>query len=606
MDFLKLLKPKATHSKNGFDLSRKHVFSSKAGQLRPCLCVESVPNDTFEIDVAALSRSMTLNTAAFLRGKMRYDFFFVPYSQLWHPFNQFISQRTDRHSVNQKNHLHCPVLNLKSLLYFLIDMFDGNASLYEVDVHGYDAVYTMVDNLNLLGYGDFRFVYSSTLSTSSKQTYADKYDGKYVNIFRLAAFQHIWYDYYRNKYYDVDNTGGIQTDYSANLFSDVDMFNFDDIDCSSLANAVIPIGNNSQVSDPTLYRIMRLLQPRYVQYKKDLFTSRLPGQQFGAVSSLNITNEINNANNVFVKVTGLQAGNISSLSVDTSKNVIANQGQATYGLRAVGSFPSSFDVLSLRKAELLQVWKQRTLRAGNMVDDSFEAHYGVKPYYEDENNVNYLGSFSASLQINAVESTANAGQTLNGKVGDIAATGTCVVNGKKIRFNPKDFGIIMCCSSFLPESEYNSTGIDKANTLCEQFDFFTPEFENIGLEAVPLREFSFDYVDAPNSEKVIGYAPRYWMYKEARDKVFGEFMSVCPNGVTNSLCSWVSPREINPYINAGVYYVQPSDLYVNPDIFDNIFAINADGKSITDTFLNNVYFDIKALRPMSELGLPQF
>ena len=101
MDFLNLLKPKVHPSKNGFDLSRKHVFSSKAGQLKPCLAVETVPGDNFEIDVTSLTRTMTLNTAAFLRGKQRYDFFFVPYSQLWHPFNQFISQRTDKHSMTQ-------------------------------------------------------------------------------------------------------------------------------------------------------------------------------------------------------------------------------------------------------------------------------------------------------------------------------------------------------------------------------------------------------------------------------------------------------------------------------------------------------------------------
>lgn len=603
MDFLNLLKPKATHSKNGFDLSRKHVFSSKAGQLRPCLCLETVPDDTFEIDVAALSRTMTLNTAAFLRGKMRYDFFFVPYTQLWHPFNQFISQRTDKHSTTQKGHIYCPVVNLELLLGWLLSLYDNPTSLYALDVHGYEAVYSMIDNLNLLGYGDFRFIYSSTMTSAAKQSLIQNYSGKTVNIFRLAAFQHIWYDFYRNKYYDVDNTGGIQTDYSAGLFSDVDMFNFDDIDCSTFANSLISVPANATASDPGSYRLMRILQPRYVQYKKDLFTSRLPGQQFGAVSSVNFTVI---APDKPIRIAGMQTGNLA-VSVNLGNQVYGSQGSVSNAIYSIGgTYPSSFDVLSLRKAEMLQVWKQRTLRAGNMVDDSFEAHYGTKPYYEGDNNVNYLGSFSAALQINAVEATANAGQTLNGKVGDIAATGTCVVNGNKIRFSPKDFGVIMCCSSFLPESEYNADGIDKANTLSEQFDFFTPEFENIGLEAVPLREFSFGSGSALDSEKVIGYAPRYWMYKEARDKVFGQFMSYAPAGVNNSLCSWVSPRYIFPYVNGGVYYVTPSDLYVNPSIFDNIFAIHADSKDDTDTFLNNVYFDVKAIRPMSELGLPQF
>ena len=38
----------------------------------------------------------------------------------------------------------------------------------------------------------------------------------------------------------------------------------------------------------------------------------------------------------------------------------------------------------------------------------------------------------------------------------------------------------------------------------------------------------------------------------------------------------------------------------------NYSDLNALGRQRTDCFLNNVYFDIKAVRPMSVLGLPQF
>ena len=589
MDFLNLLKPKVHPSKNGFDLSRKHVFSSKAGQLKPCLAVETVPGDNFEIDVTSLTRTMTLNTAAFLRGKQRYDFFFVPYSQLWHPFNQFISQRTDKHSMTQNGHLYCPVIELQALLDWIADCwFDGANNLYNRDVHGYDSICGMLDLLNLLGYGDFYYIIHAADVNTAKQDNAE-YAGKYVNLFRLAAFQHIWYDYYRNKYYDVDATGGIYAS-QMNVFSNVDMFNFDDVLCNSFATSILSPGLYN-TSDPASYRIMRLLQPRYVQYKKDLFTSALPGQQFGAVSSIDMSSPVT-----------------APYSINDGPAYAGNNGPGTpiwlndtVVSASILSVKSSFDVLTLRKAEMLQVWKQRTLRAGNMVDDSFEAHYGVKPYYEDENNVNYLGSFSSALQINTVEATANAGQTLNGKVGDIAATGTCVVGGNKIKFSPKDFGIIMCCASFLPESEYNATSIEKANTLHEQFDFFTPEFENIGLEAIPYREYDFRAQDASHSESVVGYAPRYWMYKEGRDKCFGQFMS------SGSLRAWVAPRQIyNSFTPQGAFVNDMSNMYVKPAIMNNIFAIVANGDNLTDTFLNNVYFDIKAIRPMSELGLPQF
>lgn len=110
-DLFKSLKPTAHLSKNGFDLSRKHVFSSQAGMALPCLSLETVPGDYFEIDLASLSRTQTFNTAAFLRGKQRFDFFFVPYTQLWHPFNQFISQRDDKHSTRQLGHIYFLLLS---------------------------------------------------------------------------------------------------------------------------------------------------------------------------------------------------------------------------------------------------------------------------------------------------------------------------------------------------------------------------------------------------------------------------------------------------------------------------------------------------------------
>lgn len=58
-DLFKALKPTAHLSKNGFDLSRKHVFSSQAGMALPCLSLETVPGDFFEIDLASLSRTQT-------------------------------------------------------------------------------------------------------------------------------------------------------------------------------------------------------------------------------------------------------------------------------------------------------------------------------------------------------------------------------------------------------------------------------------------------------------------------------------------------------------------------------------------------------------------
>lgn len=609
MDLFKALKPTAHLSKNGFDLSRKHVFSSKAGQALPCLSVETVPGDHFEIDLASLSRTETFNTAAFLRGKQRYDFFFVPYSQLWHPFNQFISQRDDRHSTLQKGHIYCPVISVGTIIKFIHEFIireEQAFSGYE-DLMGLSRAQNCIRLLDLLGYGNFQWLTSLDYDSQDWQAIIDTYSTKYVNVFRLAAYQHIWYDYYRNKYYDVGNTGGIDTPEGETYgFNYVDGFNFDDIECSTFASSVIPWGI---AGTPEFYRLRTMFDLHYVQWKKDLFTSALPSQQFGAVSSVDIVNKkILSSAIVDQQYSPLVLPNSDAVSPN-GLSVQSAASSSSSDARRLWNIPSAFDVLTLRKAEALQAWKQATLRAGNMTDDSFKAHFGVDPYYSADENVNYLGSFSAALQVNAVESTSSTGQSLNGKVGDLAATGTCLVNGNKIKFDCRDYGVIMCIASFLPESEYRSNALDKANTLYEQFDFFTPEFQNIGLEAVSLSECTFGDIAYANS--VLGYSPRYHQYKTAVDKCFGEFAdtSVYLGSTTEtyhhfgSLKAWVSPRS--EYVTLeGQRYLK--SFYVNPSVYNNVFGVRVDGTQLTDQFLNNVFFDIKAIRPMSVLGLPEF
>ena len=646
-DLFKSLKPEKHLSKSGFDLSQKHVFSMKSGQLIPCLALETVPDDYHEIDLVSLTRTLTLNTAAFLRGKMRYDFFFVPNSQLWHPFNQFISQRLDKHTTLQKGSKFCPNVSLASVLQMIVD--DDVTK----DIHGYKWRDNAVRLLDMLGYGNHSYLLGD-YSADVKAEYIANYNTKYVNIFRLAAYQHIWYDFYRNKFYDVlDDTSVTTTD----VGDYVNFFNFDDLECATAATSHLPL-----TSDAEKARVRGLLGMRYVQWKKDLLTSSLPGQQFGVVSSIDLgfdpsTLSIVGNGGQIGTVVGSRNVRVGTGETDTpvagqvTRGLIINSGSSderglswdseSYPATLLGSIldrkvssvdgsvsglsisaPSqnlSFDVLSLYKAQMLQNWKQSTLRAGNMTDDNFMAHYGVTPRYEGDENVDFLGSFDATLNVNAVEATSTTGQTINGKVGELGATGTAVARGNKITYKARDFGIIMCVASFLPESEYNSNMLDKANTLLEEFDYYTPEFENIGLEAIPFSAFN---ASAPSdmSNKTIGYAPRYWMYKTALDKVHGEFaqsqwfrINPTPQqqieevDVLGSLSPWVAPRNEQVILHSLSGFARTlSSFYVTPSVFNNVFGVAADSSQSTDTFLNNVFFDIKSIRPMSVLGLPQF
>ena len=260
-NFLKLLKPDAHVARNGFDLSQKHVFSDKAGHGTPCLAVETIPNDKFVIDLAGLVRTQTFNTAAFVRGKFSYDFFFVPYVQLWHPFNQFINQREDKHTTRQLGSRFCPNIQMSCILTWIANEFAAfdHGLDHVVNVHGLPVCIDAVRLLDMLGYGDFRWlidlVREETDVTEVVQSRIADYN-QYVNIFRLAAYQHIFYDWYRNKYYDVADTGGINTYVGTSsggavtYYKDyLEFFNFDDIDCSSFATSHIMLASQISLTD---------------------------------------------------------------------------------------------------------------------------------------------------------------------------------------------------------------------------------------------------------------------------------------------------------------------------------------------------------------------
>lgn len=633
-NLFKGLKPKAHLSSNGFDLSQKHVFSNAPGMLLPVACWETVPNDYFEINMVSLMRTMTMNTAAFVRGKQRFDFYFVPYSQLWHPFNQFITQREDAHSVNQKGFLYVPTVSLATILKMIFEEFWTRTQAGD-DIFGYHFSVNAVRLLDMLGYGNYAWVVD--LAKDNTKTVQDLEDilndyglsEKRVNIFRLAAYQHIWYDIYRNKFYDLMDRGLQENDYVSN-------FNFDDIPCRSFSDSQL-----ETVLQPARLqeRIFGLFRMRYVGWKKDLFTGLMPSQQFGAVSSVSIGSDLQLIGNPQVdnnlsvhwqdtynhNSEGLSDTSLDYTAYDENMGYITADGISLYhshqlnggisasrGSLALQGDGGSFDVLSLYKAQMLQNWKQKTLRAGNMVDDNFEAHFGTSPYYNSDENVRPLGSFEAVLNIDPVETTAISSEIGNNKVGDIGAKAQAVAKGNTIKFSCRDYGVIMCVTSFVPEADYKSDGIDKNNTLYEQFDFFTPEFENIGLEAVETKQLSH----LIKRDAVLGYAPRYWHYKGAYDKIHNGFYNQQywkhgASSITTVLgdkVAWAAPKE--SYYLSGYDFFGLASFYVDPAIFDNVFGVefnvDHDYQHQEDTFVNNVYFDVKAIRSMSKLGLPEF
>ena len=656
-----------------FDISKRVTTGTPVSLIQPLAFFETNPNEKFELDLQGLLRSETLNTAAFVNGTFVVNAFFVPYAQLWHNFPQFVVQKKDEHSSAYKFSNFCPHTSLYELEFFIVqqlaytllvkykhlapvsvDLLDiitkyrtvYSSSLYFFklaipklvrDEHGYPVVYNLLRSFQFYKFGNLYWLYNALNGIASASNWDgankaevtanisecvhDAFDyidsilsadeNKVVNLFRPLAYQHIFYDYYRNNFFD--DAPFFQSAYKDGIRY-VDTFNVDDLRCDTFGNSGLSFDNSVGVldnSEASWYntRLLNIMSLRYHKYKNDIYTTAMNSTQFGAVSSVQgLSTELQFSSNSAVTDVNFEGHDFDT---EDFYNYILVGGDSFRG----DSFniPSFFDVLSLRKAELLQQWKQNALRAGNKVEDNFKQHFGVEPYYYEDNYVRFLGSWSAAFNINPVTATSSTGAEVNGQVGDLAAIGVGTMSGKKQVFECQDHGVIVFCGYFLPDTQYSANGIDRANMLSEPFDFYSEEFENVGFETLPWSIQNSQDKYSYNSN--LGYVPPFSMYKTNVDECFGEFSTVVardandgqPFEFVGSMIPWVTQRKDTPATRVdGVYYRDKSAYYCNPAVFNSLFAIEYDGSTKTEPFALAINFDVKALRPMSVLGLPQF
>lgn len=583
-----LLHPDLKVQRNGFDLSHRKLFTAKAGELLPVLCEDMVPGDYFEVDTATLLRSMPLNTAAFLRCKMIFDFFFVPKSAIWSRWNDFISQRVDKRSSYTRYSAYEPNITIGQL----------DSGVYSNAVNSSQAVYNgsgaRAKLLQLLGYGNYE-----------TQEYSSTYKTRSLTALPLFGYHFIYNNFYRNPWRDEPDNLAVC---SANA---------DFVLCDTYANSLIPQGYEPH-----------LVQMHYRSWYKDLFMGSLPNQQFGAVASVSVDGEFDLD---ISSSTGFDVGRWvdtngdpmpgGSVYADGINGHLSNGVDGGYiGLKHSHPFSfsedniqisSSFNVIELRRALALQKWKEYNQRAGYRNKDQQKAQFGVSMPSDPRHELDFIDSYEQSVMVDEVIAQSTNGSTEanpNGNLGEIAGKGIGLSNGKKVKYSASQHGYLFCIFSVVPQAEYDASMIDKSLVRSEPFDHYNPAFENVGMQ--PIKGYELQYGRNNYPDVTIGYAPNYYEYKTRIDKVYGEMQYITGidgHGTKHfgSLSAWASHREdlITQMTVQGM--LSTRNYYILPTCLDSVFAVAADYKTSTDQFIVDMNFDTKAVRPMSVLGLPQ-
>lgn len=583
-------------SRNGFDLSQKINFTAKVGELMPVWWTPVLPTDSLRVQVNNFIRTQSLNSAAFARMRGYFDFYFVPFSQMWQHFNAAVTQMNTNLqyasgpviSDNKALSGQLPYFTCEQVAGYIISLGQRKNSF------GFFRSTMTCRLLEYLGYGNF---YPYDPNGSKKWLWRDHpmLNNLALSPFPLMAYQKIYADFNRYTQWERTNPSTFNMNYiSGNNDLNLDLavsgftdtFNFFDL--------------------------------RYSNWQKDLFHGVLPVAQYGEASVAPL-----GAVNISDASLSPTSSNLKDMILgisDDSTELKAVPKLPVQGLEAKGEFSSGFvprfdivggsfsaglSILALRRAEAAQKWKEVSLASEEDYPAQIGAHWGEKPSDFLSGMCRYLGGITSNLDINTITNTNLAGDNAALQ----RATGTFNAAGG-IKFDSAgQYGIVMCVFRALPILDYTTTGVYFGTTLTDVTDFPIPEFDRIGMESVPvcraLNPALENKLSPPiKADTYFGYAPRYIDWKTAIDVSRGEF--------TDSLESFVmkfndddlfaadsvdypdNPNVESDSVKAGFFKV-------NPHTVDTLFAVDAD---MADHLLCSTFFDVKVVRSLDTNGLP--
>lgn len=662
--------------RNAFDLSQKRLFTASTGELLPVYCAETLPGDKFEIRVDDFLRTQTCNTAAFARMKQYVHFFFVPFrclSTRWEKyimrsprqestaFKKFSGDANSASFIDYKERMTFPLYSTLIQLAFIKDNI-GDADLSSVLDKNFP--YSVLEDdkciasfqaaqaiklLDLLEYGVGNIDYSSigamnqqqydfgrqnlngTLSGKAFSGFVYNSDGFAVNSivraranpFRLLAYNRIYQDFYRDPRLESYNSVYSNIDDQESVTNPAQL-------SSNLFFGEQVVGEYAVWSHPRFYI-------RYRNYPLDYATSAdlNPFKQDSLLNTLPFSPQTGSQ----VATFGSYGGSINPATSSLLNGVLTDSIQMGLSLNPTieQTIPTPWNPqrlaannpTAIRAAYALERWASRQAHARSQsYADLVKAHFGIEPSQLD---TVFLGGMSAPVVISENVSTA---ATEDASLGALSGVGKSSLDGKKIEFSAKEHGIIMGIFSIAPEPDYNSWMVDRHNIKTLPEDWYQPEYDNLGYQAVSPIEIlnnPMRYLDPalntattwPNG--AFGFHPIYSEYRTKMDKVFGQFTSYQglsywvnarnPYGTNNQITSnflKVFPFDVDPIfqvnymskvdglnINYDVNYTEPNGTKHTPDPIPSFTK----AISINDQFFVNFETDCKAIRHMSSDGV---
>lgn len=326
----------------------------------------------------------------------------------------------------------------------------------------------------------------------------------------------------------------------------------------------------------------------YRNWEDDFLTTALQQPQAGVAPLVGLTGT---AGTAIVTMEGDDGVTTASAQYDEDGNITSMSADGALSEALMDTVTYGISINDLRNVNAFQRWLERKARGGYKYRDQIKAQFGVTVRYDELDMPEFLGGTILDIIVNQISQTT---PTESSPLGDYAGQASGVGSGKTINEYIDEHGYIIGILSVVPVPNYSQL-LPKHFLKRDAFDFFFPEFGHIGMqpinydEVTPIQSYAESTEHHNALDDVFGYQRAWYEYLASTDEVHGEFRTSLRNFVMNRVF------DVRPDLSE-------SFLLVDPKHLNDVFAIQDES---FDKILGQIYFDVKAKRPIPMYGIPK-
>lgn len=596
-------------SRSRFNLSHDWTGTFNTGKAIPFLAYSDIlPGDTFKLNCAAVVRGLTPVAPVMGNAYLDIAFFFVPYKDL-------LSRAMMSPSVNDSNHSWAAFIGAQDSLLNM-PLPSNNVKLPGVYLYPAtlpssgpkcsDFIPKPGSLADMLGYG---LPYSGFDLNKTISNISFARSNSQVSCLEPLSYFKVWNDFYRDPNTMTPITYSITATGAFGYLFDELYFSGGSFNKSAASNKSF-IGDDNSLLDVCRFHGYFGSALPWPQRNAEGVQIPFSSDEFDIVGSSSLHDSVNPVR--FAS----GAGN-SYLSQEADNSLLLAASSSSSSVKktnlVVNTENLGLDVNALRFSVQLQRWYEALARGGNRIGELTVSMFGVTPKDISDGKAEFLGGKRIPIVQSQVVSTAAQVEGGSG-LGTAGAISHTTDIGSYFTKSFDTWGCLIGIACVRTDDQY-FTGRPRRTMRANRFDFYWPQFANLGEQPILKSELSeyaknsgrgFDEVYASSRHNISSPEPGdVFGYQEA----WAEYR-YWPSVIT----SLVSPSAANANVGQAYWsYATNNQMdevslgnFLNASFqkadVDNTLAVSSTASGFQ--WLMNAHFDIVATRPMPMYSIP--